>query len=70
MPDYVVSVGEPHGDDIGSVAERLRAAGLQVTDVLPLLGIVLGSADEQAVPALRSVPGVDAVERSHELRAG
>ncbi|MCG2584271.1 hypothetical protein [Massilia sp. TS11] len=40
------------------VAAALRSAGLVVIDVMEQVGVIIGEADEGAVPQLRQVPGV------------
>lgn len=47
-----------------AVLDNLRSAGLNVTRAMPGLGVVSGSADEQAVEAIRQVGGVLNVERA------
>ena len=55
-------------DATADVANRLRAAGVQVTNEMSSIGVVSAVADEQAVANLRSVPGVLDVEHDQSLR--
>jgi precorrin-6B methylase 2 len=54
--------------DIEAVAERLRAAGMQVGQVLAEIGIITGSVDDERRAALADVAGVVAVEAEREVR--
>jgi precorrin-6B methylase 2 len=54
--------------DIEAVAERLRAAGMQVGQVLAEIGIITGSVDAERRSALAAVAGVVAVEIEREVR--
>jgi len=57
----LVSVDRNNND---AVVDKLRSAGLDVTRAMPRLGVVSGSADEQAMEAIRQVGGVLNVERA------
>jgi hypothetical protein len=56
------------------VAERLRAAGMSVGDVLsigdvpPKTFVITGTASDSAVPGLADVEGVAAVEPEHSVQ--
>jgi len=54
--------------DIEQVAERLRAAGMEVRQVLVNVGIITGSVDGGRRAALADIPGVVAVEIEREVR--
>jgi ABC-type hemin transport system substrate-binding protein len=47
-----------------TIVDQLRSAGLDVARAMPRLGVVSGSADEQAMEAIRRVGGVLHVERA------
>ncbi|HEV7807449.1 MAG TPA: hypothetical protein VGO80_16640 [Solirubrobacteraceae bacterium] len=65
MPqDIVVSVDPERASD---VAERLREAGMQVTEVLPATGVVTGCAEPSQLTALEQIDGVVAVERTRRV---
>jgi hypothetical protein len=64
---YVISVDEAHREQLAAVVQHLREAGLHDPDVQPHLGIISGFARDQDAAALRSVPGVEHVERSRAL---
>lgn len=55
-------------EDAATVAGRLADAGMRVGETLPAAGVVTGSAAAGAMPALRGVRGVAAVEPSREVR--
>ena len=61
----VISVADDHVDDMSSVVEALRHAGLRVAEVLDSVGVVTGTVDGDALGSLSTVPGVAEVERSH-----
>ncbi len=60
----VISVADDQVDDMSSVVEALRTAGLAVTEVLESVGVVTGTVDRAALSALSAVPGVVEVEQS------
>jgi hypothetical protein len=51
------------------VLEGLTAAGMSGAVLLGQLGVVTGRIERAAIPALRSLPGVAAVETQREVRA-
>ena len=55
-----VSVGDDHS--LAEVAGRLRRAGLDVTETLEPLHLLVGTAAPDRIAALRAVEGVEAVE--------
>jgi predicted deacylase len=46
------------GAAVAPIAKALRAAGLQVTDVLDAIGVINGHAPADLLPRLQAVPGV------------
>jgi hypothetical protein len=60
----VISVADDQVDDLSTVVDALRAAGLRVGEVLDSAGIVTGTVDGEALASLSAVPGVLDVERS------
>ena len=65
----VVSVDDEHLDDLSTVVDALRHAGLRVDSVLDAVGVVTGTVASAAVETLESVPGVAEVElqRVHHI---
>lgn len=61
----VISVADDQVDDMSSVVEALRHAGLRVDEVLDSVGVVTGTVDRDVLGSLSTVPGVVEVERSH-----
>jgi hypothetical protein len=55
---------------IQDVAQDLRAAGLNIEQVLKYTGTVTGSASLQAAERLRSIPGVADVSTDHPIDIG
>lgn len=64
----VISVADDQVADMASVVSALRAAGLQVAEVLDSVGVVTGTVDGDALGFLSTVPGVVEVERSREFQ--
>jgi hypothetical protein len=62
MTHVSVTVADGHREGMDGVVESLRATGMQVEQVLGSLGIVTGSAPDDALDALRGVEGVDSVD--------
>ncbi len=60
----VISVADDQVDDMSTVVDALRAAGLRVGEVLDSAGVVTGTVDGEALASLSTVPGVVDVERS------
>ena len=60
--DVTMTIEDAALGDVHDIAEQARAAGLAVTSVLDGLGLVTGSVDRAAIPALARIPGVSAVE--------
>ena len=65
----VVTIDDQHLPAVHSVADALRAAGMQVTGVLPTSGIITGEVPQANMHTLASVPGVISVEPDGEMRA-
>ena len=64
----VISVADDQVDDMSTVVDALRAAGLRVGEVLDSAGIVTGTVVGEALASLSAVPGVVDVERSRVYR--
>jgi hypothetical protein len=64
----VVTVDDRHRGEIDSVAGALRTAGMQITSIMPTVGIIAGHAFQAQLQALSSVPGVVAVEPDEEMQ--
>ncbi len=63
-----VTVGDDHVADLDRVAEQLRAAGMNVDQVLHAVGIITGSVPSERRAALERLPGVAAVEGEHTFQ--
>ena len=57
-----VTVADSHAGAVGEVAGRLRAAGMDVTQVRATIGMITGSVEDSQLAALAALPGVAAVE--------
>jgi hypothetical protein len=64
MVNVTVTVDRQHVAAIADVAEALRATGMQVEQVFGDIGMVLGSVDPGVERSLRTVDGVQSVDRS------
>lgn len=61
-----MTVDDNHLSEIQQVADRLRAAGMQVEQVLEVTGVITGSIPESQKTALAGVSGVADVEDERE----
>lgn len=66
--EVVVTVDDAYLDRVAEVAERLRAAGMEVSDTLASIGAITGSVDDSHVQELAGVEGVEHVERARQYR--
>ncbi|MEY2516813.1 MAG: hypothetical protein QOJ89_4171 [bacterium] len=57
-----VTVAESQLAQIEDVAERLRAAGMHVEQVLPAIGVITGTVPAAQLTALAEVEGVASIE--------
>jgi hypothetical protein len=64
MVQVTVTIDQHHVPSIGDVADVLRRAGMQVDQVLDDVGVVVGTIDPAAEHSLRSVDGVQSVDRA------
>jgi len=58
------------GAALAPITKALRAAGMQVTDVLDAIGVVNGHAPENLPPRLQAVPGVTDVAPTMGFQLG
>ena len=57
-----VTIDDDHLARTNEVADRLRAAGMTVEQVLATVGVITGSVTATSPASLEAVPGVAAVE--------
>jgi hypothetical protein len=69
LEEVIVTVSDDYLGKVDSVAESLKEAGLQISAVLPSVGIVNGKVVASLLGKLQLVPGVKAVEPDGEMRA-
>lgn len=55
-------------EDTAGTAERLRSAGVSVSDELHNIGIISGSADDAELDNLRKIPGVLGIGPSRSIQ--
>ncbi len=63
-----VTVDDDHVAQVAGVAEELAAAGMNVEQVLGMVGIITGSAPSERRAELERLPGVAAVETEHTFQ--
>lgn len=66
-PPLVHVIVTVEGADLDPVVAALEALGMAVGSVLPVIGIITGDAPQGVLDALRSVPGVIAVEEDRTV---
>ena len=64
-----VSVDDEYLDKILEVAADLQAAGVNVENIMPILGVITGSVESTQIDTLSKVNGVNAVEVTKTFRA-
>jgi len=74
MPDsslerIIVTVDDDHVANIQVVVDQLRAAGMQIENVLASSGIITGAVVSSHRDGLQAVAGVVGVEDDQEMRA-
>lgn len=65
----ILSMTKEARDHPDAVLRAAEAAGLVVEEAMPSVGVIAGSAEPSALPGLRLVPGVEAVEEEREAFA-
>jgi hypothetical protein len=63
--NVIVTVDDRYLDRLSEVAERLKAAGLDVQQQLASAGVLTGTVSPDQLAALQGLEGVAAVEKSH-----
>lgn len=66
--EVTISVDDDHVGTLDAVAERLRAVGLSVDELLAEIGIITGRIAESRAGDLETVEGVAHVERSRSYQ--
>jgi hypothetical protein len=64
-----VSVDDEYTDKILEVVADLLAVGMNIENIMPILGVITGSVESTQMDALSQVKGVNAVEVSRTFRA-
>ncbi|MGH2901850.1 MAG: ketohydroxyglutarate aldolase [Solirubrobacteraceae bacterium] len=63
-----ITVADTHRGEIDEVAERLRAAGMEVERVLAAIGVITGAVDQPRLAELAAVVGVAGVQEQASFR--
>ena len=58
----IISVTDDRLSSLSSVASELTSRGMSIEQTLDEIGTIVGSVDDAGIAALKSVPGVAAVE--------
>ena len=62
----ILNVSDDHLDAIDEIAARAASVGFDVEGVLPILGMITGSAPDDREAVLKEIPGVASVEPEGE----
>ena len=65
---YAVVVDDNHFDETRSIAETISRQGFKVESVMPEIGAIYGSAEENIVNRLRAIEGVEEVREAHDIQ--
>lgn len=57
-----IAIADDHLNQVATVVSRLRAAGLDVQQVMAEIGVVTGTCDAAQMSGLSTVAGVESVE--------
>jgi hypothetical protein len=60
--EITVTIEDAHQERTEAVADQLRAAGMQVRQVLPTIGVITGTVPESQRDAIVNVRGVSHIE--------
>lgn len=63
-----VTVDDDHVAQVDGVAEELKAAGMNVDQVLGAVGVITGSVPSERRAVLERLPGVTAVETEQQFQ--
>ena len=64
----LVTVDDEYADRVSEVAERLRAVGMKVENLMEVLGTITGSIEADKVELVSHLTGVAHVETSREFQ--
>jgi hypothetical protein len=64
-----ISVDDEYVDKILEVVAELQVAGMNVENIMPILGVITGSVDSTQMDALSQVKGIAVVEVSRNFKA-
>ena len=63
LQSIIVTVADEALNNINELADELAAKGMKVDRVMPLTGVISGSAPSQKLSSLKKVAGVSSVEK-------
>jgi hypothetical protein len=64
---YSILVDDRADVSIADLADRLREHGVEITQQLDAIGVIVGVLDDAVVSQVRATPGVAAVEEEREI---
>ena len=64
----LVTVDDEYNDRIAEVADRLRAAGMDVVSLMEFLGTITGAIEAEKVEVISRIKGVAHVETSRQFQ--
>jgi len=67
--DVIVSVCDSHLDRLGEVRKNLSSQGMEINEVLEIIGSITGSVHStDLLKTIADVPGVETVEESQTIQ--
>ncbi len=63
-----VAIADDYLDNILEVAQNLHSAGMQVSQIMDTVGVIVGSSEATQVAKLAQVRGVESVEANHSYQ--
>lgn len=66
--DVSVAIEDANLEEFDAVLKRAKRAGLKARQVLPEIGVVTGTIDDEKLPALRKLKGIASVEAIRQIQ--
>lgn len=66
--NLTVAIADDHLDHLMAIAEALQAQGLEIHQVMEMIGVITGSCETAQVKALTQVEGVESVETERPIQ--
>gem|GEM_PF-3058017 len=65
----IITIDDAHLVKMESIVSALQAAGMQVTNVLQMSGVIMGEVSPGDLPTLRQIDGITGVEQDGTMDA-